>query len=98
MNYFGIGNSKVRLLVLSIFRKINLENISIIHHRILSTIIKLKTLKRKVYLWHRTKREKEKIDRFYKLIIQGDRGWWAHRIFFYYIYLFSWKRRGAIRV
>lgn len=72
MKIFGIRNSLFRRLILSVFRKINLGDIKIKHHWIPSKNITLHSFKHKGYWWHGKKREKETIDKFYKLISSGD--------------------------
>lgn len=72
MKLFGLRDSIFRQLVLSIFRKINLGDITIKHHWIPSRKIMLHSFKHKGYWWHGKKREHETIDKFNKLINNND--------------------------
>lgn len=72
MKLFGLRDSLFRRLALSIFQKINLGDVKIKHHWVPSKKLMLHSFKHKGYWWHGRNREKETIDKFYKLIDSDD--------------------------
>jgi len=72
MKIFGIGKSVLRRFFLSALRMMNPGDITIKHHWVPLRKLVLHSFKHKGYWWHGKKREQETIDKFYKLISQGD--------------------------